>query len=412
MATNVVEADCPWLIEARYFAGGLETARLPPADGRPAWVPPTSYVGFRNEFQLGHADCVVEIARFAYAGERVNWVAVYGRSADAVHGDRGNVAGTGVWLRDHDVQAADSLLHGLKVINALVIAGQIGEAGHGAAQFLDPDYLPKYVRRAGRLAPGLAGWCYSDSQLPATSLFLAVAGEEREAWALAAEQVQRVSLLPGPSPRHSRAMILVRVGGLAAAQAPSEVQALEPTLARDLVATLPGAFDEERAQGSAERSELAALRQRSGVLETTIAELGEQLAGANERLEEARQRAATLEGQISEDDLRLRLGSMDQLLRAINGRTERADSQLHMIGRRLEQLNRPPLSPLRRADTEEPRTRAQPDAPPPLGRYSPYIWVVIGLMVGAGIAWAFYWALADGDHVSRDDGLGSTILEP
>jgi hypothetical protein len=409
---QAVDESRPWLIEARYFAGGLETRELPAGLVRPAWVPPSDYVGFRNEFQLGQADCVVEVARFAYAGQRVSWIAVYGRSPDAVHGDRGNLAGTGVWLRDHDVQAADALLHGLRLINALVVDRKIGEASHGAAQFNDADYLPKYVRRSGRLAPSLSGWAYSDSQLPATSLYLALASDEAEAWALASEQVDRISLLPGPSPRHSRAMVLVRVGSGGVAQAAGDAQPLRSTLARDLVARLPDAFDEERAQSSAERSELELLRQRSSALETTVLELRHQLAEATAHLQEALQRAAALEAQVSEDDLRLRLASIEQLLRSVGARSERAESQLHTLGRRLELMKNPPTFP-------------PPPLPPnpgdghetgPAGRtalfrrYATYIWLVIGLVAGVAIAGSLYWAVYDNAPVPRSDDIRDDSL--
>jgi hypothetical protein len=259
----------PFVLEAHSYSGGLRVQVLGRDPNRPAWVPPHDYVGFRNETALAPGDYIVEFARFAYHRRRVTWTGLYKPAVDEVFGDRLNHAGVGIWLLERDVLHAETLLHGLKrLADAVVEAGNEIVSGNADA-FLGDDYLPAYVMPSGSLPPRLAGWSFVPGPLPETSLFAALDAEPERAWALAAEQLLRATILPGPSPAHGRMLILVR--SAAGGEDPVGLDRIKPNLAGEIVRSLPAAVGETASDARAAREEAETVSARCRGLESELA---------------------------------------------------------------------------------------------------------------------------------------------
>lgn len=315
-ASRTGASDRPFFLEAHYYEAGLRVKPLGDQGTRPEWVPPTDYVGFRNEISLREGDTVVEVARFLFNGRRVTWVGVFVRSVDQVFGDRQNQAGVGVWLLDYDVATPEHLLDGLRKIAGPVAMAKIDTANAGARRFVDEVYLPTYLRPAAALPQTLSGWPFSPTAMPNTRSYLALSQEAEQAWTLAAEQVHRITLLPPRGDAAERALILVP-GSSNSSSAPEEWSDLEPLkkgLASDLLAYLPDATS----QVGEENRRLAA---GTRSLEDRLQRSEAMLAESTRDRQELANRTSQLERQLSDDHFLSSLGAIDQRLQSVDART-------------------------------------------------------------------------------------------
>lgn len=317
----------PFLLEAHYYSGGLRIRALGTRAERPGWVPdePGNYVGFRDEFAFERDDIVLEFARFAIGGERLTWIGIFHRSVDTSFGDRKNHAGAGIWLRGQRIVKLHALLHGLRQIAAGVAKENVESVNNDVDVFLG-SYLPQYVATDTPLPAQLDGWRHSPTRLAETALFVAAEATEREAWMLAAEQVARMSILPGAPSALSRALILVRVGTAAKGFEP-----VKTGLTSELIGALPEAIADIAVENRTVGEELRMARAQSAKAEAELRDL--RAAGTASKA-----RIAELEKQISESDLLRRLAAIDTRLQAIDEGYREERTHLANLNREMQRL--------------------------------------------------------------------------
>jgi hypothetical protein len=220
---------------------------------RPDWIPPAKYVGFKNELALANGDYVIEFARFLIDSRKVTWIGTFKRAVDAVYGDRQNHSGAGVWLLDHDLVHAQALLASLRVFADT--DPQDTSLDADADLFLS-DFLPGYLQPSPDHPPAIQGWPFATSRFTETAIYMASDEDEAVAWEMAADQLLRATLLPPPSPAHSRALVLVRPGKAELEQGWSRVE--RGTLVGDLTRALPRIFESAQDQVRAAMAEVEA----------------------------------------------------------------------------------------------------------------------------------------------------------
>lgn len=364
--------DAPYLLEAHYYEGGLRGKLLGGRPDRPSWVPPIDYVGFRNETPLGPDEAVVEFARFAYDNRAVTWIGVSQRSADQVFGDRQNHASAGVWLRDLDIVNPAPILRGLLQFAEAVAARNMDQAAEGARIFETDKHLGRYVRPRSAAPPQLSGWTFSRSPMSETMLFGATAATLADAVDAAAEQVLRMSVLPGPSPTCSRALILLQSPQASASSgaAAAQLQPVKRGLAADLLDYIPRALGDilEQNYGLTVREQTADERARRS--EAAAAEL-------QQKLDSLQQRHAQLEDQLADNEPLRRLSAIERMLNGMDNRLAVMDTSL----RNMRAMDR---------ETSSTRTRPQTASPAYAGQGG-------GAQVGGpGISYGFVAAVIAG----------------
>lgn len=335
-------------LDAHFYSGGLQVRRLGGEPGNWTPEPPETYVGFRDELPLEPGDRVVEFTRLGFGERRLTWIAVFQRAPDAVLGDRKNHAGVGAWLLDQDVCAPGLLLHGLRQLSAKLVESGPEQTAAAAQGFLQPDYLPAYVQPIPALPPQLSGWSFAAQAMPATALFQATAASEDAAWQLVAEQLKRMTLLPGPTRDHSRALILVPSPPTRTVPVDS-VATLQGNFSAELIERLPAALADLT-------QEAQQLREQSRAGQADAQALRRQLEGARAAEAEARSRVTELEQQVADSDVLQRLAAIDQGLRQIAGSTSRTEGALVKLNSNLHQRS---LAPQPRYDGGGHETRRQ-----------------------------------------------------
>lgn len=238
--TPLRSLDRPCFLEAHFYSGGLQVRPLGSTRTRPQWAPqePDRLVGFRGEFRLTQDDLAVELARFKLDAGRATWVGVYRKSVDHRFGDRGNHAGLGVWLLEHDIARASHIIDGLTKLLKLLEDGGVDEIAVDADTFVS-KFLPDYIRPIPNLPQTLLGWSFSSSQYAETALF-AVDAKDASAWHIVGEHITRWTVLPPDDhPGVSRGMILVSAS---AASAPGVTRLAMPSIA-DVVEHVATAFE-------------------------------------------------------------------------------------------------------------------------------------------------------------------------
>jgi hypothetical protein len=266
------ETPRPFAVEAHFYSGGRRVQLLGRDATRPAWVPPDDWVGLRNEIAMERGDYVVEFARFLFSGRRVTWIGLFKHAVDEVYGDRQNHAGVGVWLLEHDLVHAGSLLNALSKLAGSLGGDDDPTLSSNADLLLSRDFLPAYVTPTPDFPAPLAGWHYAPSQLADTAQFLAAAPVPDEAWELAAEQLLRATILRPSAPSLARQLILVRQREAAVGDEPSGMVRLKPGLATDIVRALPAALQDFSEEGRRVRAEAEQLAARCHGLESALAE--------------------------------------------------------------------------------------------------------------------------------------------
>ncbi len=309
------DAERPFVLEAHSYAGGLRVQILGHDPSRPAWVPPQDYVGFRNEIALAPGDHVVEFARFRHRGRRVTWVGLFEPAVDEVFGDRLNHAGVGVWLLERDLLHPDTLLHGLKRLADALVDETSEMLRDNAEAFLGDDYLPTYVVPSRDLPGQLSGWTFVGGPLPETSLFAAVDGERERAWALAAEQLLRTSILRGPSDAHGRALILIRT---ATAAGDTGLEPVRTSLAGEIVRALPAAMAELSDISRSARTEAEQLVARCSELESALASEQARATGLADRVPALEAEADTLRMQLEGNETYQAWSSLKEQIRDVS----------------------------------------------------------------------------------------------
>ena len=354
-ASEETGEERPFVLEAHSYAGGLRVQILGHDPNRPAWVPPQDYVGFRNEIALAPGDHVVEFARFRHRGRKVTCVGLFEPAVDEVFGDRLNHAGVGVWLLERDLLHPDTLLHGLKRL-ADALVGESGDLLRDNAEaFLGDDYLPAYVVPSRNLPPRLAGWTFVPGPLPETALFAAVDGERENAWALAAEQLLRVSILRGPSEAHGRALILIRA---AAAAGDGGLEPIKTSLAGEIVKALPAAMAELSDESRSARMQAEELAARCSDLETALASERARAAGLADRVPALEAEADTLRMQLEGNETYQAWSSLKDQIREVS-------RQVGQNGNMIEAVRRDILNRLSSIQPRAGRTASSDPSPAP-----------------------------------------------
>ncbi len=350
-AIEGLDDERPFVLEAHSYAGGLRVQLLGHDPNRPAWVPPHDYVGFRNEIALAPGDHVVEFARFRHRGRRVTWVGLFGPAVDQVFGDRLNHAGVGVWLLERDILHPDTLLHGLKRLADALVA-ESGDLLRDNSEAFLGEYLPTYVMPTRDLPAGLGGWAFVAGPLPETGLFAATGADRERAWALAAEQLLRVSTLRGPSDAHGRALILVRT---ATAAGESGLEPVRDNLAGEIVKALPAAMRELSDESRSARIQAEQLIARCSELETALESERARNSELADRVPALEAEADTLRVQLEGNETYQAWSSLKQEILDVSrqvGRTENAiENARQDIVSRIKTLHSRPASPPERAQT-------------------------------------------------------------
>jgi hypothetical protein len=292
------QQQAAFLLEKHSFSGGLQVDVLGSGKARPSWAPPWEYVGLKHEFQLQPGDYITEFARFTFADRRITWIAVYRPAPDRQHGDRHNHEGVGVWLLNHDAVHVGRLLESLRSFTDLT--GPAGEIDDRADLFRT-NHLHKYLRPSANFPSHLAGWSFSRGRIMASASFVAAGVTQDEAWRLAGDQILRSTHLEGPTPDHSRALVLVRAGA-ASDSSSASAQPVVPFTASELIAQLPRALEQ------VEQDKVTALRQAQAAAEATR-EREAALAAAAARNAQIEQRVADLTQEA--EQLRVELQASD-----------------------------------------------------------------------------------------------------
>ncbi len=84
-------------IEIHHFSNGLIYEPIGTRQ-RPQWVPDPQLVGLHNDISPAEGEFVIEFSRHKKGEDKVIWLAVYTYGIDAVHGNRDNYIGIGIWL--------------------------------------------------------------------------------------------------------------------------------------------------------------------------------------------------------------------------------------------------------------------------------------------------------------------------
>ena len=318
-------------LEAHHYQGGLRITPLGVA-ARPDWAPAGDRVGFRDEFPLGEGEWAVEFYRLLHGGRRVTWIGLFKRSVDLNFGDRRNHAGVGLWLADHHLIEAETLLKALATF-AGPIESEIGSAGYATqAERFVADYLPGYLIPSAQLPEALQGWASIAPEQALTQTYTASSAERP--FGEAAAQVSAASFLAGPSPAHSRAVILVT----AAPDAPAQELRLKPERARAdvlpaILRKLPAAVDQMHGRVAELEREIVGWQQAKSRLD-------EELAQATTREQEVRARLETSEAERAELRRQIEMSDTLKLINRLCADMDAIKSQTGSIGSQLTGLER------------------------------------------------------------------------
>ncbi|MDB5710788.1 MAG: hypothetical protein JWL96_2858 [Sphingomonas bacterium] len=289
-------SSLPYFLEAHYYSGGLRFKHL--GGPRPIWAPEPSRVGFRNEIDLREADAVIEFYRMENDGHPITWLAIFFRSPDRKFGDRQNHAGAGLWLNGYQITDADKLLRGLEQFaRGVANAGEADELEHDASVFLADKFVGSYVVPTDEYAQQLRGWPYASQGLSETEIFVAQSPELDAAWKQAAEQILRLTFLPAPSARHSRALIVVTDKELELRPVSGhKALSVKGNFAKEILDLIPKVASETRRSNSE-------LTDRLSSSDEQVRLLGDRLAKSEALNAEARQSLATLRAEVEANDV-------------------------------------------------------------------------------------------------------------
>lgn len=289
--------ELPFLLERHFYDAGLHVEPVGRDRTRPPWVPPHDWVGFRNDVPLAAGDLAVEFVRFRYRERAVTWIGLFRRAVDAVYGDRQNHEGLGAWLLDQDVLHGKALLQSLHALTERIGAEGVRACDPSADRLLQ-EFLPQFVVPHLELRTPMGGWSLARGQVTETAIFEATAHDRAAAWSLAAKQLLRASVLAGPSPTHSRCVILIRTADPGGDDGLDKVPGgLATEIVKALPQALAAASDAQRdaareAQALAERLhsaqvELERERDCGRQLAEQVAVLQREVAGLQEQLEDS-----------------------------------------------------------------------------------------------------------------------------
>ncbi|WP_166038491.1 hypothetical protein [Sphingosinicella sp. YJ22] len=336
--TRLKEADKPaaeqraqddFVLESHSYSGGLRVQVLGGTAARPDWVPPSDYVGFRNELSLLPGDYVVEFARFNYRSRSVTWIAVFGHAVDEVYGDRQNHAGVGVWLLNHDLLYAEPLL---KSLRTFADVARKGDDLDPRADEFRARFLPGFLQPSPNLPSVLGGWTFVATPAADTAIFLATSKDETDGWKLAADQLLRATLLPPPTPNHARILVLVPHAGQADG-VPEAASPIVPLSAPEIVKVLPRAFAATIDENRSTKTQTVELSERCRALE------GE-LASERSRTAEWADQAAGLRAKVEEQQAELDGSDQYRQWAAIKGQMRDVADQVTRNGKLIELAHR------------------------------------------------------------------------
>jgi len=298
----------PCFLEAHFYSGGLQVKTLGSTRVRPSWAPniPDKFVGLREEFSLRPNDVAIEFARFKLEPGRATWVGVYKRSVDQRFGDRGNHAGIGVWLLEHNVSQAYLLMDALRKLLEVFQEKGVDAIAIQSDDFLR-DYMPGYIRPIPELPSQLSGWPFSRSHYSETALFSADAADPG-VWRAVAEHVSRWTVLPPENSNVSRGVILVST----TPRMDPAVKLLQAPSISEMIEYIPEALRDITAENKSLSERAARAQQLSAELESERA--------ASAKLREDLQR---LEQLVSENDAVARFVSIDRHLGALGAQMDR-----------------------------------------------------------------------------------------
>jgi hypothetical protein len=341
MSAQEAESSDQYLLEAHYYEDGLRSVPLATGGERPSWAPAQNSVGFQDEFKLFKDDAAVEFCRWAVGGVNVTWIGVYVRSVDGLYGDRGNHAGVGLWLRGRRVVRPVDLLDALfEFARGIAAEPKLDNAERGAAE-LRERFLGKFTIDSDEFPDDLAGWQYRPPLQSDTAYFLAAAPDSPQRWALAGEQLIRMSFLPPDASETSRALILVPGDGGAQRSYPrGEPKAIAPHVVEAVLARIPSLVTGTVALNRKLEDQLASANSQAGELSARV----EALTREKKELES---QAAALSGQIRKSDTLTALQAVLKGLGEIKGQERATVDRLSSIETRLQQAlaNRPPPAP-------------------------------------------------------------------
>ncbi len=137
------------LLEIHLYADGRKVA-LFGAPSRPAYLPPSDYVGLINQDPRPvTGEYAIDLSRFAVrAGvvKPLTWLAVYRGRPDPVLGDRGNYVGAGLWLPDNPLIALDQVIEALRHVVDRIVSTMDANPSQAQAQL--NAQLPEYANGA------------------------------------------------------------------------------------------------------------------------------------------------------------------------------------------------------------------------------------------------------------------------
>ncbi|HZG45233.1 MAG TPA: hypothetical protein VEZ41_03060 [Allosphingosinicella sp.] len=336
------------LLEQHYYEGGLKVRVLGTDPSRPSWVPPSEWVGFRNEVPLRVGDYVVEFVRFRHGENVITWVGLFHPSIDVKYGDRQNHAGIGVWLLDRDVLHGGALLQSLRSFGGNEGAGASENAA--AIDRFVSEFLETLVISRLDLPHPLGGWPPARGEIIDTALFEAAAPDEEAAWALAAQQLLRLTILADNVAAQARAIVLIPHGG----GGTRGLQPIGKNLAVDIVRALPGAFAAVLAGSEVVAREAAGAIELARSRDAEAAEARSRSEGLELRARELAQEVTALRSALDQSEPAQHYAAIRQALREVTNGIDEVNASVRDARRDLGgQIER-----LRQARLQRP----QPDA--------------------------------------------------
>ena len=367
-------------LEAHHYDGGLRITPLGVAT-RPGWAPDGERVGFRDEFPLGDGEWAVEFYRLLHQGRRVTWIGLFKRSVDRSFGDRRNHAGVGLWLADQHLIEAENLLKALATF-AGPIESEVRTSGYAAqAERFVADYLPGYLLPSAQLPEALQGWSCSSPEQALTQTYTASSAERP--FGEAAAQVTAASFLAGPSPAHSRAVILVT----AAPDTPAQELRLKPERARAdvlpaVLRKLPAGVEQVHGRVAELEREIAGWHQLKAKSDAELAQVKAREQDVRARLETAEADRAELRSQIEMSDTLTLINRLCGDMDVIKSQTGSIGPQLAGLERAMRQqaMNVSPApSPSVTAPPSQP-ARPQAKSGWSNGQIAPTVLIVLAML--------------------------------
>jgi hypothetical protein len=258
---------------------------------------------------------------------------------------------------------------------------------HGSAHIFQRDHLPSYLSPALDLPAPLAGWAFSTTPIAEGPIFIAADTSSDRAWAAAADQILRATLLPPASPRDARALILV-----SSVADPTSVPASARPAPRfsvaELIKALPNALANVLSHERAAQAAAAETQMRYDAREADLAEAArhnDQLRADCEKLELQLEKARS---ELQASEPARQWSALRSELRDIRERVISVDQNVGDIRR---DLSRRPATTQGGSQTGSSKALGA-GAGDARRSIPPYLWVV-GILLLAMIALAIYLSL-------------------